>query len=94
VFADLYRIKCVQAYFIRWDLDMFCPKVNQFAQARSSSLNEELGQIEYLFSDKTGTLTQVLPLPAVPFPFHFPFTYPLLSCQSKSIQYNSNKKTN
>lgn len=37
---------------------MFDEKRNQPAKANSSDVNEDLGQIEYLFSDKTGTLTE------------------------------------
>jgi phospholipid-transporting ATPase len=39
------------------DLDIYYAKTNTPAIARSSSLIEELGQVEYVFSDKTGTLT-------------------------------------
>jgi phospholipid-translocating ATPase len=37
---------------------MYDPKTDQTAKANTSDLNEDLGQIEYLFSDKTGTLTE------------------------------------
>ena len=37
---------------------MYDEKTNQPAKANTSDLNEDLGQIEYLFSDKTGTLTE------------------------------------
>lgn len=37
---------------------MYCAEKDTPAKARSTSLNDQLGQIEYIFSDKTGTLTQ------------------------------------
>ena len=43
--------------FINSDLDMYHIESDTPATARTSSLVEELGQIDYIFSDKTGTLT-------------------------------------
>lgn len=37
---------------------LYDEETDQPAVANTSDLNEELGQVEYLFSDKTGTLTQ------------------------------------
>ncbi|NXK47435.1 AT8A2 ATPase, partial [Chauna torquata] len=39
------------------DIDMYYSETDTPAMARTSNLNEELGQVKYLFSDKTGTLT-------------------------------------
>jgi phospholipid-transporting ATPase len=50
-------VKYVQAFLINVDLDMYHQETDTPAVCRTSSLVEELGQIEYIFSDKTGTLT-------------------------------------
>lgn len=50
-------VKFQQAQLINFDLDMYYAKTDTPALCRTSSLVEELGQIEYVFSDKTGTLT-------------------------------------
>lgn len=51
-------IYLVNSFFIDWDVEMYYPAKDTPAKARSTSLNDQLGQIEYIFSDKTGTLTQ------------------------------------
>ncbi|TRY90488.1 hypothetical protein DNTS_012102 [Danionella cerebrum] len=46
------------SFFIKWDNDFFDPEIKEGALVNTSDLNEELGQVEYVFTDKTGTLTQ------------------------------------
>ncbi|KAJ3022211.1 hypothetical protein HKX48_006733 [Thoreauomyces humboldtii] len=50
-------VKYFLAALINADLDLYHEESNTPAMARTSSLIEELGQIDYIFSDKTGTLT-------------------------------------
>lgn len=50
-------VKYYHAFLINSDLDIYYPDTDTPAVCRTSSLVEELGQIEYIFSDKTGTLT-------------------------------------
>ncbi|XP_027008712.1 phospholipid-transporting ATPase ID isoform X1 [Tachysurus fulvidraco] len=58
LYVSVEVIRLGHSYFINWDRRMFCSRSNTAAEARSTTLNEELGQVEYIFSDKTGTLTQ------------------------------------
>uniref|UniRef100_A0A3Q2PUS4 Phospholipid-transporting ATPase n=1 Tax=Fundulus heteroclitus TaxID=8078 RepID=A0A3Q2PUS4_FUNHE len=58
LYVSVEVIRLGHSYFINWDRQMFCSRCNTAAEARTTTLNEELGQVEYIFSDKTGTLTQ------------------------------------
>uniref|UniRef100_A0A1D1Z7N5 Phospholipid-transporting ATPase n=2 Tax=Anthurium amnicola TaxID=1678845 RepID=A0A1D1Z7N5_9ARAE len=61
LYVSIEMIKFIQcAQFINKDLHMYHAESNTPALARTSNLNEELGQVEYIFSDKTGTLTRNL----------------------------------
>ncbi|XP_049609868.1 phospholipid-transporting ATPase IH isoform X2 [Syngnathus scovelli] len=50
--------KFLGSYFIMWDDEMFDQELGERAVVNTSDLNEELGQVEYVFTDKTGTLTE------------------------------------
>lgn len=56
--VTLEIVKFFQALLITWDHTLYDEEKDMAAKVQSSNLNEELGQIEYIFSDKTGTLTQ------------------------------------
>lgn len=50
-------VKFAQSMFIAWDICIYDECRDMPTRVQSSNLNEELGQISHIFSDKTGTLT-------------------------------------
>lgn len=58
LYVSVEVIRLGQSHFINWDLQMYYAEKDTPAKSRTTTLNEQLGQIHYIFSDKTGTLTQ------------------------------------
>ncbi|KAJ2234341.1 phospholipid transporting ATPase [Coemansia sp. RSA 1286] len=58
LYVTIEVVKSFQAYFINQDIDMYYPVTNQRCVPKAWNLSDDLGQVEYIFSDKTGTLTQ------------------------------------
>ncbi|XP_029161025.1 phospholipid-transporting ATPase IA isoform X2 [Nylanderia fulva] len=56
--VTLEVVRFVQATFINMDIEMYHADTDTPAMARTSNLNEELGMVNYIFTDKTGTLTK------------------------------------
>uniref|UniRef100_A0A6I8N4I1 Phospholipid-transporting ATPase n=1 Tax=Ornithorhynchus anatinus TaxID=9258 RepID=A0A6I8N4I1_ORNAN len=50
--------KFLGSFFISWDKELFDEEIKEGALVNTSDLNEELGQVEFVFTDKTGTLTE------------------------------------
>ncbi|OQR97796.1 phospholipid-transporting ATPase [Achlya hypogyna] len=57
LYVSLTTVKFLQSSFMAWDIEMYHAETDTPAIVRTMALNEELGQISYIFSDKTGTLT-------------------------------------
>jgi phospholipid-translocating ATPase len=60
LYISIEFVRTAQALFIYWDHATKYVKngITTRTKARSWNLSDDLGQIEYIFSDKTGTLTQ------------------------------------
>ncbi|CAJ1955462.1 unnamed protein product [Sphenostylis stenocarpa] len=57
LYVSIEVVKVLQATFIDQDIQMYDDETGTPAEARTSNLNEELGQVDTILSDKTGTLT-------------------------------------
>lgn len=58
LYITMELVRLGQSYFMIGDTRMYDKNSNSRFQCRSLNINEDLGQIRYVFSDKTGTLTE------------------------------------
>ncbi|CAK7325138.1 unnamed protein product [Dovyalis caffra] len=58
LYISMELVRVGQAYFMIRDMILYDEDSNSRFQCRSLNINEDLGQIKYVFSDKTGTLTE------------------------------------
>lgn len=58
LYISMELVRVGQAYFMNRDTTMYDGVSNRTFQCRALNINEDLGQIKYVFSDKTGTLTE------------------------------------
>ncbi|KAF6146443.1 hypothetical protein GIB67_037743 [Kingdonia uniflora] len=58
LYISMELVRMGQAYFMIGDARMYDEASNSRFQCRALNINEDLGQIKYIFSDKTGTLTE------------------------------------
>ena len=58
LYISIEFVRTIQALWIYFDYEMYYAKTDTTTLARSWNLSDDLGQIQYIFSDKTGTLTQ------------------------------------
>ena len=54
LYVTLELVKVIQCTLLSWDLNMYHKASDTPFLCRTTTLNEELGQVQYVLSDKTG----------------------------------------
>lgn len=58
MYVTIELCKILQVYHIHNNTDLFDDQTNKRVECRAMNITEELGQVQHIFSDKTGTLTE------------------------------------
>lgn len=58
LYISMELVRLGQSYSMTHDLEMYHEDAGSKFQCRALNINEDLGQVKFLFSDKTGTLTE------------------------------------
>ncbi|CAK6956482.1 phospholipid-transporting ATPase VB [Scomber scombrus] len=58
LYVSIELVKISLIFFITNDIDLYDEETDSRMQCKALNITEDLGQIEYIFSDKTGTLTE------------------------------------
>ncbi|EDW57650.1 phospholipid-transporting ATPase VD isoform X1 [Drosophila virilis] len=58
LYVTIELCKILQVFHIHNNIDLYDADTNKQTECRAMNITEELGQIQHIFSDKTGTLTE------------------------------------
>ncbi|KAL2581430.1 hypothetical protein GLYMA_15G215400v4 [Glycine max] len=88
LYISMELVRVGQAYFMIGDSRMYDKATDSGFQCRALNINEDLGQIKYVFSDKTGTLTENKMEFQCASILGFDYSSPKASLENEQVEYS------